>query len=115
MSAKKRLVNKSMLHLDKYKRQAAGGFIALICTVGLLPHPAQARVTVPIISQTPGRTPFIENITVDISGENGGSLGTVAYVITPKPGSYTRRLLDLIRRVISPQTAMSTATVSLSQ
>lgn len=37
-----------------------------------------------------GPTPFISNVAADLSGDNGGTLQSVAYVIYTKTGSYTR-------------------------
>ncbi len=78
-----------MSYLRQFKGQAISALAVLAFGfLGLRPQPAQARVTVPLVSQTAGKTPFIENVTVDIS--SGGTLNSVYYVIYPQAGSKAR-------------------------
>ncbi len=78
-----------MLYEKLSKRQAVCGLAVLtLGFLGLLPQPAQARVIVPLVSQSTGKTPFIENVTVDINA--GGTLSSVYYIIYPQAGSKAR-------------------------
>ena len=79
------------------KKVIAYGASALIgstLVAGVSPPPAyaqkaaHAQTQISITNQTPGPTPFIENITADTSGK--APLSYVTYVIDPKAGSLTR-------------------------
>ena len=77
-----------MPYPGKLTRCVASGIIGFACLAGVLPQAAYAQTPVSITNQTPGPTPFIENITTDTTGR--APLTYVAYQIAPKPGSHTR-------------------------
>ena len=78
-----------MPYPDQRRGQAVRRLIVLACGfLGLFPQVAQARATLTLVSQTPGKTPFIENVTVDIGAS--GDLDSVYYIIYPKADTQAR-------------------------
>lgn len=77
-----------MPHLKKLTRHGARRIIGLACVAVVFLQAAHAQVPISIINQTPGPTPFIENITSNTAGR--APLSYVAYEIAPKVGSHTR-------------------------
>ncbi len=85
---------------QQHRGQVVSSLSVLACgLLWLLPQPAHARVSVPIVNQTAGQTPFIENVTVDITA--GGTLNTVYYIVYPQPGARVVPSLGLTRGVTS--------------
>lgn len=77
-----------MPYLKKLTRYRASGVVGLAYLAGVFPQAAHAQTRVSIMNQTPGPTPFIENITANTAGT--APLSYVAYQIAPKTGSHTR-------------------------